>query len=107
MRRNTLSAIFASSVAAVAFAVSAVPAHASRADTAALASSSHPSPRTSADCAYYLRSVGYAVGPQRTQACNDGASGVWAAWGFCYARLVDGGVSKYHADKACVLAESG
>ena len=107
MHRNTLLAIFASCVAAVAFAISAVPAQAAPAETASRIGSNHPSPQTSADCVYYLRAVGYAVGPQRTQACNEGASGGWAAWGFCYARLVDGGVSKYHADKACVLAEGG
>ncbi|PRY62544.1 hypothetical protein [Glycomyces artemisiae] len=103
-----LAALLAAAAFALTFALTASPAHA--ADTGgpaaavATAADGDVSAQTSADCVYYLRAVGYEVGPKRTQACNTGGSGSWGAKAFCMIGLMDGGVSEYHADNACTLA---
>lgn len=107
--RKALIALSASAFAAATFAM-ASPAQASRpsateaAPVAIAEGSSDVGIQTSADCVYYLRAVGYAVGAQRTQNCNTGASGDTWSYAFCYGGLVAGGVSEYHAGNACRLA---
>ncbi|SDD76512.1 hypothetical protein [Glycomyces harbinensis] len=101
---------FASVLAAVTFALTASPGHAaepSTPDSAHLASTGGGNPievQTSADCVYYLRVVGYEVGPKRTDACNRGEGGTGAAHWVCSGLLQSGGVTAYHADNACTLA---
>ncbi|THV23450.1 hypothetical protein [Glycomyces paridis] len=108
VNRKALYALI-TSILAAAFFMSAAPAQAAESGTAARAAAVETVTddfgiQTSADCVYYLRAVGYAVGPTRTQACNTGAGGQWFSQVYCIAGLINGGVSDYHAANACKLA---
>ncbi|MFD0687599.1 hypothetical protein [Actinomadura fibrosa] len=54
-------------------------------------------PASPADCVYYLSLAGYTITPARVSACNagDGLN--------CWVRLMNTGVSNYHAANACRL----
>jgi hypothetical protein len=64
-------------------------------------------PTTAGDCLYVLTTSGYPTTAARAEACNIGASDVWAAVQICQIRLANAGVgNEYVARVACNAAAS-
>lgn len=63
-----------------------------------------PAQASPAECAQYLRDVGYTVSASMNRACIEGGSGEAGSSTFCQIGLTEAGVSTVHARAACLHA---
>lgn len=108
INRKALMILFASIIAAAAFALVASPTQASAShETVSTAGAVERDEtgrvdiQTAGECVYYLYRAGYVLTSDRISACKAGGNGNHAA---CYGGLVFSRVSFFHAERACNAA---